>query len=130
MLDNFTIFGLQFNLLDLLMAVLLLGTGLYCIYTAIRVRRECDFFENKMLLPGNCKPEECTDPEGFFDFIFPRILLFGVAMILCAVLDFGSLCAVRSGLVGIWLYWVQLIVPFGCFAWFIILQRSAAKRFW
>ena len=53
MFDSFTLFGLEFSLLDLLMAALLLGTGIYCIYTAIRVRRECGFFENKLLLPGN-----------------------------------------------------------------------------
>ena len=130
MFDSFTLFGLEFSLLDLLMAALLLGTGIYCIYTAIRVRRECGFFENKLLLPGNCKPEDCADPDGFFDYIFPRMLLFGIAMILCAALDFGVLCIVRMGLTGLWLYWVQLVVPFGCFAWYIVLQKKAAKRFW
>ena len=130
MLDNFTLFGAKFNLLDLLMALLLLGTGIYCIYTAIRVRRECGFFDNKMLLPGNCKPEDCTDPEGFFDFIFPRMLIFGIAMILSAALDAAVLWIVRRELAGLWLYWVQLVVPFGCFAWYMVLQRKAAKQFW
>ena len=38
MLDTYTLFGVEFNLLDLIMAILLLGTGIYCIYTSIRVR--------------------------------------------------------------------------------------------
>ena len=32
MLDTYTLFGVEFNLLDLIMAILLLGTGIYCIY--------------------------------------------------------------------------------------------------
>ena len=72
MLDTYTLFGVEFNLLDLIMAILLLGTGIYCIYTSIRVRREYTFFENKVLLPGGCEPNACTDPDEIqhiIDFI-------------------------------------------------------------
>lgn len=81
MLDTYTLFGVEFNLLDLIMAILLLGTGIYCIYTSIRVRREYTFFENKVLLPGGCEPNACTDPDGFFDYIAPRLVIFGIALI-------------------------------------------------
>ena len=87
MLDTYTLFGVEFNLLDLIMAILLLGTGIYCIYTSIRVRREYTFFENKVLLPGGCEPNACTDPDGFFDYIAPRLVLFGIALIFCAALE-------------------------------------------
>lgn len=87
MLDTYTLFGVEFNLLDLIMAILLLGTGIYCIYTSIRVRREYTFFENKVLLPGGCEPNACTDPDGFFDYIAPRLVIFGIALIFCAALD-------------------------------------------
>ena len=130
MLDTYTLFGVEFNLLDLIMAILLLGTGIYCIYTSIRVRRECTFFENKVLLPGGCEPNACTDPDGFFDYIAPRLVIFGIALIFCAALDLLVLFLVRRNFVGGWLYWVQLVVPFGCFGWYIYLQRKAGKLFW
>ena len=119
MLDTYTLFGVEFNLLDLIMAILLLGTGIYCIYTSIRVRREYTFFENKVLLPG-----------GFFDYIAPRLVIFGIALIFCAALDLLVLFLVRRNFVGGWLYWAQLVVPFGCFGWYIYLQRKAGKLFW
>lgn len=130
MLDTYTLFGVEFNLLDLIMAILLLGTGIYCIYTSIRVRREYTFFENKVLLPGGCEPNACTDPDGFFDYIAPRLVIFGIALIFCAALDLLVLFLVRRNLVGGWLYWVQLVVPFGFFGWYIYLQRKASKLFW
>lgn len=130
MLDTYTLFGVEFNLLDLIMAILLLGTGIYCIYTSIRVRREYTFFENKVLLPGGCEAANCTDPNGFFDYIAPRLVLFGIALIFCAALDLLVLFLVRRNFVGGWLYWAQLVVPFGCFGWYIYLQRKAGKLFW
>ena len=119
MFDSYTLFGVEFNLLDLIMAILLLGTGIYCIYTSIRLRREYTFFENKVLLPGGCEPNACTDPDGFFDYIAPRLVLFGIALIFCAALDLLVLFLIRRNLVGGWLYWVQLVVPFGFFGWYI-----------
>ena len=130
MLDTYTLFGVEFNLLDLIMAILLLGTGIYCIYTSIRVRREYTFFENKVLLPGGCEPNACTDPDGFFDYIAPRLVIFGIALIFCAALDLLVLFLVRRNFVGGWLYGAQLVVPFGCFGWYIYLQRKAGKLFW
>lgn len=130
MFDNFVLFGVEFNFFDLLMTILLVACGAYCIYTAVRVRREYAFFENKILLPGNCKAEDCTDPDGFFDYIFSRLLIFGAGMILCALLDFGTLYLVHSGRIVSWLYWVQLLVPFAFFGWYIFVQRKASKLFW
>ena len=130
MLDTYTLFGVEFNLLDLIMAILLLGTGIYCIYTSIRVRREYTFFENKVLLPGGCEPNACTDPDAFFDYIAPRLVIFGIALIFCAALDLLVLFLVRRNFVGGWLYWAQLVVPFVFFGWYIYLQRKAGKLFW
>ena len=127
---EFTLGGVQFSLLDLMMAVILLAAGVYCIYTAIRVRRECGFFESKVLLPGNCKAEDCTDPEGFFDFIFPRMLIFGIGMIFCAALEFATIYLVRSEVLGAWAMWAQLVVPFGFFGWFLYIQRKAGLLYW
>ena len=44
MFDNFVLFGVEFNFFDLLMTILLVACGAYCIYTAVRVRREYAFF--------------------------------------------------------------------------------------
>lgn len=116
------------NMLSLLLLVMMLGCAIYCIYTFIRLRKECYLFPNKFLYPGNCKPEECVDVGGFIDYILPRILLFGVALFLCGV-AYGMLdlvwkvnhIAVNIG---------SMVVPLALFGWYIYAQRKAAKLFW
>ena len=40
------------TMLSLLLLVMMLGCAVYCIYTFIRLRRECYLFPNKFLYPG------------------------------------------------------------------------------
>lgn len=129
MLGNIKIFGINFDFLDVLMIVMIIGCGLYAIYTAIRVKREYMFFENKFLLPGNCKPEDCTDPEGFFDFIAPRMLFFGISLILCGILDAFVVYMVRGHGIG-WMYWLQMVPVMAVLVWFVLFQKKASKEFW
>lgn len=116
--------------LDILLVVLLIGAGLYAIYVAIKLRVKCELFKSRFLYPGNCPPEECTDPAGFMTFAFPRLLILGIA---CVIL--GALTGVYK-LAGAALYpeWVDLyVVPavaLGVFAWYIVAQRKASKLFW
>lgn len=129
-MGSFEIFGMTFDILDLLMLAMIIGVAIYSIYTAIRVRREYYFFDNKFLLPGGCKPEDCIDPNGYFDFIAPRLLIFGIMLFLCAAIEIYSLYIIRT-IEGLsWLYWVQMLPFLGALIWFVFMQRKAAKLFW
>lgn len=116
------------EMLDYFMLFLLLALAAYMFYTVWKLRRECMLFENKLLYPGNCSPEECLDPDGFQDFIAPRMLLCAVALVLCA-----ALCALT-----IWVPAVQnpvtelltLLLPMAVLVWYILIGRRAARDFW
>lgn len=114
--------------MDLLMLVLLLGFGAYILYTVFRLNREQMLFANKILYPGDCSPDACVDEGGFIDFIIPRAAILGGALLLMGILL--GLNMLLFKLDALWLDIVMMVVPVGVFAWYIIIQRKAAKLFW
>lgn len=116
------------GMLDVLLVVMVIGCGVYALYTAIRLRRTFMLFPNKFLYPGNCGPDDCVDEDGFIDFILPRMTILGVALLVI-----GALLVLNTyvwGLSGLVLDLATIIVPCGCFFWYILVQRKAAKLFW
>ena len=115
--------------LDMLLLVMLLGSGIYGLYSAIRLRRTFLLFPNKFLYPGDCPPENCIDEGGFIDFIVPRLTILSIALLLMGVVY------------GVWFlffqhiqHWVidvaSMVLPVSAFVWYVIVQRKAAKLFW
>lgn len=116
--------------------LMLVGSGGYALYTYFRLRKSWGFFDNKFLLPGNCPPEECLDPEGFLEYIHPRLLILGVLCCVAAILCVPVMLPDVAELIGLGgtLYTViNYVVPlmgFGVFVWYMFCQNRAAKRFW
>ena len=71
------------NILDWVMIVLLPAVALYLFYTVFRLRRDRVLFDNKLLYPGGCTKDDCRDPDGFIDYILPRLIIIGAAFLLC-----------------------------------------------
>ena len=93
-------------ILDVLVTILLVGAGGYALAACIRLKREQALFENKILYPSQCTPENCLDPEGYIAYIVPRMSLFGAV---CVV--FGIAVLVMSLLkVGIIATTVQTVI--------------------
>lgn len=116
------------DMLDSLMLIMLFGFGIYGLYSAIRLRKEQLLFPNKFLYPGNCDPAACLDPGEFIDYITPRAMILGVALILL-----GGLLALNSFVLHIdsWIIDLCMIVmPLAVIIWYCVVQRKAAKSFW
>ena len=116
------------SMLNMLLLAMMLGVGIYCIYTFIRLRKQCELFPNKFLYPGDCKPEECVDVDGFINYILPRMLIFGIAMLLCGG-AYGLLVMVWE-INHIAINIGSMVLPLAIFGWYIYVQRKAAKLFW
>lgn len=114
--------------LDIVMLALLAFCGIYSIYTCIRLRRECMLFPNKILYPGNCRPEDCIDVDGFMDFILPRLLITGLLMLACAV-AYG-VCAIALKMDNVVLDVASMVVPVGILVLYAVIQRKAYKLYW
>ncbi len=115
------------EMLNVLLLVMLLGFGAYGIYTYIRLRRTYEMFPNKFMYPGNCKPEECLDPDGFLDYIMPRVLILSVLMLVCG-LAYGVYYVMKLDL--FWVDIASMVVPVAILIWYAVAQRKASKLYW
>ena len=115
---------------DLIMLAILLWAGGYALYSAIRLKREYYLYDNKILYPGKCPPENCRDVDGFISYIFPRILALGIALLL-----FSGLYAITkyTTLLSSTTWFDYIVMPLtgvAIFIWYLIIQQKAAKKFW
>lgn len=116
------------SILNVVLTVMLLGCGIYGIYTVIKLRRSYMLFPNKFLYPGNCKMEDCLDEDGFIDFILPRLTVLSIVMLIL-----GIAFALNTYVFKISNWWTDLaiiILPCATFVWYIFIQRKAAKQYW
>lgn len=63
------------NEMDLLMSIILLGSGAYCTYTWLRLLVTKRLFPNGLLVPKNKKPSDCTDEQAYIRYILPPLTL-------------------------------------------------------
>lgn len=115
---------------DLIMLAILLWAGCYALYTAIRLKREYYLFDNKILYPGKCDPANCLDVDAFIAYIFPRILGFGIALLL-----FSGLYALSkyTNFFASTIWFDYIVMPatgVAIFVWYLLVQRKASKKFW
>ncbi len=116
------------DMMDLLMIVLLIGCGVYAMFSALKLRKLSYLFPNSFIYPGNCKPDDCTDAPGFIIYIFPRLMILGAGMLVFGILFL--LATKVLGMVTLWVNIVSVVLPLALFGWYIVVQRRAAKRFW
>lgn len=113
---------------DLILIATLLCCGIYAVYTVIRLRRNYYLESNKILYPTDCAPDTCLDPDGYIEYILPRLTVVGIAMLLQS-----ALLAVSTFVLKLNDGWVDVLMTLpiaAIFAYYIIVMKKAAKRFW
>lgn len=126
----FTLFGYDFSVFDIFVLVLAAGYGFYALYTAFRLKKEPAFFDNKLLMPANDLTEkDCTDPEGYFKYLTPRLALFGLGLIILGLFDaVFPMIVVQNQ----WPYGVSLLglIPImALLVWYGIAMRKASIEY-
>ena len=117
------------NLLEIFLVALLGFSGIYALYSVIRLNKECFLFPNRFLYPANCKPEDCTDVPGFIAYITPRLLIFGIACLALGL--FLALCwMVKLITLPTWMDFAVPVLGVAIFAWYIAIQNKVYKLFW
>lgn len=99
------------NIID----VLFMGSGIYLIYTAIMAKKNGEIAANVML-GKNMDEKKIKDKVGFIDYMYKRILLAGILVVIAGLMNYVNdifffskpVTAVASGLiiVAIVLYFV------------------------
>ena len=116
------------DILQIILLVLLGGSGIYALYSVIRLQKEQYLFPNKFLYPANCKPEDCNDVPGFIAFITPRMLIFGIACTVLAIL-LALVWLVKLFTLPVWLDYSVPFLGIAFFAYLMVVQNKVFKLF-
>ena len=114
--------------LDWVMIVLLPAVALYLFYTVFRLRRDRVLFDNKLLYPGGCTKDDCLDPDGFIDYILPRLIIIGAAFLLCGA--FTALVVFIPAMDTLVCNILEIVFPIAAIAWYSFVSRHAAREYW
>ena len=117
-----------FDTSTLFMIVLLPAVALYLFYTVFRLRRDRVLFDNKLLYPGGCTKDDCIDPDGFIDYILPRLIIIGAAFLLCGA--FTALVVFVPAMDTLVCNILEIVFPIAAIAWYSFVSRHAAREYW
>lgn len=112
--------------LDAVLLFSFLIFGVLCLFTAFRLWKDQALCDSFVLYPGNCKQENCLDPEGFRVFMLPRIAAAGAACLLIALYyTMGTYFSLP-----LWITVIHYGFTAAFLIWATFLYHRAAKRFW
>ena len=111
---------------DVILLFSFLIFGLLCLYTAFRLWRDKALFDSFVLYPGNCKRQDCLDPDGFMVYIRPRIAIVGGICLLIALYYTAAYYCPMPMFVTI----AHYVLTIGFLCWATWLYHRAAKLFW
>ena len=111
----------MFSLMDLI----ILGSGAYIIYCYYLLKFKGEIKEG-LLLPKGTNVKKCTDKAAYIKEVENKILLDGVAVLICG--GFGVL-ETQTGLLGKW-YLVVIAVFLVVTVWFAMVVKKSGEKYW
>ena len=125
---------MDINSMNNLFSYITLGFGLYCLYAWYQLAGGT-IPEKFALLPKDFSADKCLDQELYISYIRPRLILFGIAMVLFSGF---SLLDSRLNLVELWfpVHYIAVrviatsLVPLGIIVWFGYCLYKIQKELW
>ena len=122
------------NSMNNLFSYITLAFGLYCLYAWYQLGGG-KIPEKFVLLPKDLSPDKCLDQELYISYIRPRLIIFGVVIVLFSGF---SLVDTRLNLIGQWFptayVTVRLIatslVPLAIIIWFGYCLVKIQRELW
>ena len=74
----------------LIIDVLVAACGAYALSQWWKLKQAGKLVDCKLIYPSGCSADNCRDPEGFYAYVLPRFLFFGVAALLTGVLTVAN----------------------------------------
>jgi uncharacterized membrane protein YphA (DoxX/SURF4 family) len=100
--------------------------GVYILYSGITMKQTGEI-KGGMLLPKGIEPRHCKDSAGYITFIYPRMILVGIASLICGAIglmvDYLQLLPAAVYMVVMLLFLVLLI-------WYSVTSRKAIDQYW
>ena len=125
-----TAFELYFNIITLV-------CGIYGLYTAIKLRKLGKLFPNQLLVPKDAKPEHCLDEEGYIDYVFPRLLILSLLLVVVGAFcladghwHISAMLAPRVENIEFFVVEGGIVLCLAGLVWYMACWIKARKLFW
>ena len=69
-----------------------------------------------------------SDPDGFIDYILPRLIIIGAAFLLCGA--FTALVVFIPAMDTLVCNILEIVFPIAAIAWYSFVSRHAAREYW
>ncbi len=104
-----------------------IACGGYILITWFKLRIAGRLFPNSLLIPKDKAPKDCLDAPGYIAYIGPRMLIFGIPVLLFGVI---SLINEYVQFYGLWVAEGMTFATLGFIIWYAVCTRKAVKMFW
>ena len=115
------------GMMDTFLIVTFIGYGIYAIYSCLAQRASACVLENKIICPSGCDPKKCRDAKAFLQFMLPKTLILGVALLALGGLLLVDLLFMKSEA---WMTLLLIALPLAVCAWYVWEQNKAVRLFW
>ena len=122
------------NSMNNLFSLIALLFGAYCLY-AWNQLKSGKIPEKFMLLSRDLPPEKCLDQEYYTAYMRPRLLIFGIIIVLSGIIGlvdvhfgiFRTLFGDQGYIAGLIL---TSVIPFASVVWFAVCLMKIQKELW
>ena len=73
---------MDLNNMNFILDMVAVVSGIYCLYTWIKLCRCNELFPNSILIPSGKSVSDCIDEEGYIEFIRPRMCVLAFATLI------------------------------------------------
>ncbi|MCD8197317.1 MAG: hypothetical protein LUE24_09200 [Lachnospiraceae bacterium] len=106
------------------MDILILACGVYALYSAYVLKTQGKIIQT-FLLARDTKPEACKDLSAYAGEMSPKLSVMGGVMVTYSVISLINTYLVEVNS----LYWIFMVVMFGCLVWYAIAARRASEKY-
>lgn len=116
------------SVISIIFLAVILLFGCYGLYGVIRLKKEQYLVPHRLMYPNYHSGEDCNDPVEYMDYIFPRLTILSVVMILSGLILLLGFFVDSLRSLGMTL--LVYIVPFVAYLWYSGCLKRAAKKYW
>ena len=113
---------------DMMMDLILLGSGVYCLYTWIKLLVTKHLFQNGLLVPKDKRVEDCSDEQAYIHYMMPPLAVVALVTMAYGIVFTLNDCASERFVPYPWA--LLLLVPvLGALIWYAVRNVKANREY-
>ena len=114
--------------MNLLLNMITLGCGIYCLYTWIKLLIDKKLFKNGLLVPKEKKVSDCSDEKAYIAYIMPSLSVTAIITMLYGIFSTVNEELATPIVPYPWNY-IPLAVVMGALVWYGVCNSKANRMF-